>query len=271
MKRGLILCLVVLGTLIGFSVTTGSASAADTPVTLAPGETVRIPIRLWCLDFGKPFPTAIAGPVSRPPDAAFLALQAALARGATESDPYQTQLAIWRAADGTFHDVAGVGYVLAQQIYSDSLKLTVSPVPTNTLEFAVSQGSVKVTFENFKPISDTVHSELLPYTGTADLVVLNTSSESVTFIPVDGMVFNAGQRHERADLDLASGRADRTHHLAHYRRDHPTEMPGCHLCSCWCWGPRYFALACGYARARQEYRPERVRVSEGRGFSGVNC
>ena len=189
MKRGLILCLVVLGALIGFSVTTGSASAADTPVTLAPGETVRIPIRLWCLDFGKPFPTAIAGPVSRPPDAAFLALQAALARGATESDPYQTQLAIWRAADGTFHDPAGVGYVLAQQIYSDSLKLTVSPVPTNTLESAVSQGSVKVTFENFKPISDTVHSELLPYTGTADLVVLNTSSESVTFIPVDGMLF----------------------------------------------------------------------------------
>jgi hypothetical protein len=86
--------------------------------------------------------------------------------------------------------VAGVGNVLAQQIYSDSLKLTVSPVPTNTLELAVSQGSVKVTFENFKPISDTVHSQLMPYTGTADLVVLNTSSETVTFIPVDGMIFN---------------------------------------------------------------------------------
>src|SRR5512141_436655 len=106
MKRGLILCLVVLGALIAFGVTTSLASAADTPVTVAPGATVRIPIRLWCLDFGKPFPTAIAGPVSRPPDAAFLALQAALARGATESDPYQTQLAIWRAADGSFHDVA---------------------------------------------------------------------------------------------------------------------------------------------------------------------
>ena len=190
MKRGLILSLVVLGALIGFGVTTGAAAAADTPVTVEPGATVRIPIRLWCLDFGKPFPTAIAGPVSRPPDAAFLALQAALARGATESDPYQTQLAIWRAADGTFHDVAGTGHILAQEIYSDSLKLTVSPVPTNTLELAVSQGSVKVTFENFKPISDTVHSELMPYTGTADLVILNTSNESVTFIPVDGMVFD---------------------------------------------------------------------------------
>jgi hypothetical protein len=190
MKRGLILCLVVLGALIGFGVTTSSASAAETSVTVEPGATVRIPIRMWCLDFGKPFPTAIAGPVSRPPDAALLALQAAVARGATESDPYQTQLAIWRAVDGTFHDDAGIGHVLAQEIYSDSLKLTVSPAPTNTLELAVSQGSVTVTFENFTPISDTVHTELLPYTGTADLVVLNTSNESVTFIPLDGMVFN---------------------------------------------------------------------------------
>jgi len=189
MKRGLILCVIVLVLLVGFGVVANAAAAKDFSVTLAPGDTVRIPIRLWCLDFGKPFPTAIAGPVTRPPDAALLALQAALARGATESDPYQTQLAIWRAADGTFHDITGVGHVLAEQIYSDSLKLNVSSAPTNTLETAVSQGSVKVTFENFKPISDTAHSQVLPYSGTADLVIQNTSSQSVTFTPLDGMVF----------------------------------------------------------------------------------
>ena len=190
MKRRSILCLIVLVVLVGFGVVTNAAAAMDSPITLAPGATARIPIRFWCLDYGKPFPTAIAGPVTRPPDAAFLALQAALARGSTQSDPYQTQLAIWRAADGTFHDVAGTGHVLAAQIYSDSLKLTVSSMPTNTLDLAASQGSVKVTFENFKAITDTVHSELPPYTGTADLVIQNTSSKSVTFIPVDGMVFN---------------------------------------------------------------------------------
>lgn len=190
MKRNLILCVIVLVSLVGFGVVANTAAAKDLSITLAPGDTVRIPIRLWCLDSGKPFPTAITGPVSRPPDAALLALQAALARGATESDPYQTQLAIWRAVDGFFLDDAGLGHVLAQQIYSDSLKLTVSSVPTNTLELAISQGSVKVTVENFRPISDTVHSQLLPYSGTADLVIVNTSSQSVTFIPVDGMVFN---------------------------------------------------------------------------------
>lgn len=190
MKRNLILCVIVLVSLVGFGVVANTAAAKDLSITLAPGETVRIPIRLWCLDSGKPFPTAITGPVSRPPDAALLALQAALARGATESDPYQTQLAIWRAVDGVFLDDAGMGHVLAQQIYSDSLKLTVSSVPTNTLELAISQGSVKVTVENFRAISDTVHSELLPYSGTADLVIENTSSQSVTFITMDGMVFN---------------------------------------------------------------------------------
>lgn len=190
MKRNLILCGVVLVSLVVFGVVANTAAAKDLSITLAPGETVRIPIRLWCLDSGKPFPTAITGPVGRPPDAALLALQVALARGATESDPYQTQLAIWRAVDGVFPADAGMGHVLAQQIYSDSLKLTISSMPTNTLESAIAQGSVKVTVENFKPISDTVHSELLPYSGTADLVIVNTSSQSVTFIPVDGMVFN---------------------------------------------------------------------------------
>ena len=189
MRRGLILCLVVFGALIGFGVTTSSASAADTPVTVAPGETVRIPIRLWCLDFGKPFPTAIAGPVEPP---ARRSISGAASRPRTRGDR------IGSLSDATGHLARhrwdfprsrGRWLRPGPQIYSDSLKLTVSPVPTNTLEFAVSQGSVKVTFENFKPISDTVHSELLPYTGTADLVVLNTSSESVTFIPVDGMLF----------------------------------------------------------------------------------
>lgn len=189
MKRGLILCVIVLVALVGFGAATNTATAKEVSITLAPGATVRIPIRLWCLDFNKPFPTAIAGTITRPPDAALLALQAALARGTTETDSYQTQLAIWRAADGTFHDVAGIGHVLAQQIYSDSLKLNVSPAPTNTLDMALSQGSLKVTIENLKAISDTTHPQLLPYSGTADLVVQNTSSQSVTFIPLDGMVF----------------------------------------------------------------------------------
>lgn len=190
MKRGSILCVIVLVALVGFGVVANAAAANDSSITIAPGDTVRIPIRLWCLDFDKPFPTAITGPVTRPSDAALLALQAAIARGATESDPYQTQLAIWRATDGTFHDIAGIGHDLAEQIYNDSLKLSVSPAPTNTLEMAVSQGSVKVTFENFKPISDTAHPQLAPYSGTVDLVIQNTSSQSVTFVPLDGMIFN---------------------------------------------------------------------------------
>ncbi|MGB2772588.1 MAG: hypothetical protein WBF31_09730 [Anaerolineae bacterium] len=189
MKRSLILCVMVLVALVGFRADNNTAAATEVSITLAPDATVRIPIRLWCLDFDKPFPAAIDGTITRPSDAALLALQAALARGATESDSYQTQLAIWRATDGAFHDVAGAGHVLAEQIYSDSLKLSVSPVPTNTLELAVSQGSLKVTIENLKAVSDAAHPELLPYSGTADLVVQNTSSQNVTFIPLDGMVF----------------------------------------------------------------------------------
>lgn len=189
MKRSLVFLLVILLVLFGFAMLATEVAAKDMSATLAPGATARIPIKLWCLDFGKPFPVAITGPVSRAPDAAVLALQAALASGATESDPYQTQLAIWRASDGTFHDVGGTGHVLAEQIYTDSLKLSLSSVPTNNLTAAISQGTVQVTIENFTPISDTTHSQLPPYSGTADLVVKNISNQSVTFVVLDGMVY----------------------------------------------------------------------------------
>ena len=70
-----------------------------------------------------------------------------------------------------------------------------------------------VTVENFRPISDTVHSQLLPYSGTADLVIVNTSSQSVTFIPVDGMVFNP-----------ASGTSEQTL-ISHLDLDDPQAPP----------------------------------------------
>jgi len=56
-------------------------------------------------------------------------------------------------------------HVSPEQIYDDSLKLTVSPVPTNTLESTVLQSSLKVTLENFVPTSDTAHPELRPIVG----------------------------------------------------------------------------------------------------------
>ncbi len=132
------------------------------------------------------------------PPAAQKALQAAITSGATETDPYQTQLAIWRAADGTFHDVAGAGHVLAEQIYNDSLKLEVPALPANSLAAAVVNGSVQVTFETFAPIADSTRPELQPYYGTADMVIKNTSQQDVTFTVSEYALFKpAGGANEQ--------------------------------------------------------------------------
>ena len=122
-------------------------------------------MRFWCLDFGKPFPQQITGPATRAPDAVVKVLQAAMNKGTLASDPYQTQLAIWRAADGTFHDVTGEGHVLAEQIVNDSANATLPAMPAGvpTLDTLVTQGTVKVTIENFTAITDTARNNGKPY------------------------------------------------------------------------------------------------------------
>jgi len=76
--------------------------AADAVATLAPGEKATIALDLWCLDYGKAFPTSIVGPTARPPDDVVKVIQTAIKKGTVISDVYQTHRAIWRATAGAF-------------------------------------------------------------------------------------------------------------------------------------------------------------------------
>jgi DNA/RNA endonuclease YhcR with UshA esterase domain len=179
----------VLSALLALSAQT--ALARDLTITLQPGQTARVAMKFWCLDFGKPFPKQVTGPTARAPDAVVRVLQTALTKGTLTSDPYQTQLAIWKAADGTFHDVAAEGHVLADQIVSESASAAVTPLPAGvgTLDAAVTQGTVKTTIENFTAITDTQHNQGQPFVGTGELVIQNVSGQPVTFVLVEGAVF----------------------------------------------------------------------------------
>lgn len=171
-----------------------AAQAADITVTLAPGQEATIPLRLWCLDYGKPFPKALAAPGPRAPDGVIAVLQTAIAKGAVISDIYQTELAIWRVPTGKFNDFAKQGTTLAEQIYSDSTKLTVAPIPTGvlTVDKAIADGKLTYAIANFKPVTATLAPAVAaatPFFGTADLVVKNPTSAAVTFIFAEGTVF----------------------------------------------------------------------------------
>jgi hypothetical protein len=167
------------------------AHAADFVTTLKPGEKVTIAVDLWCLNYGKPFPTKIEGPTARPPDDVVKVMQTALKKGTVTSDIYQTQLAIWRATTGEFKDFANKGSDLAKQIWEDSQSATIASPPADAvlLQDAVKDGSLTVTIENFVelPVPGVPGH---PFHGKADVIVENVSNEDVTFVLLEGAVFN---------------------------------------------------------------------------------
>ena len=166
-NRRIALMSVLVLSLMCVALSAQIVSAADLSITLAPGETARVPMKFWCLDFGKPFPAAVSGPGSRAPDAVVKVLNSAIASGVLASNPYQTQLAIWKAADGTFHDTGTEGHAVADQIMSDSAKLNLPAIASgaNTLDQLVSQGALKTTVENFTAVTDTTRNNQQPLYG----------------------------------------------------------------------------------------------------------
>ncbi len=165
-----------------------NSGVQDLSVTLGPGESATIPLQLWCLEFGKPFPQSITGPAQRVPDNVVKVVQTAFANGTAQSDPYQTQLAVWNATDNTWHDTGSAGHANAQKLVTDSQNANVSSVPSNSLDQVMGQGNLQVSVQNLTPVNDPAHTQA-PYHGTADLVVKNTSSQPVTFTFVQASTF----------------------------------------------------------------------------------
>lgn len=170
------------------------AQAADITLTLAPGQEVTIPVRLWCLNYGLPFPTALGAPGPRAEDGVIAVLQAAMAQNTVVTDLYQTQLAIWRVPTGKFNDYGKLGTTLAEEIYNESTKITVAPIPAGvlTLDKAIADGKVTYQINNFGPVTATlapVVASSWPFFGTADLVLKNVTQETVKFLFAEGTVF----------------------------------------------------------------------------------
>jgi LPXTG-motif cell wall-anchored protein len=90
-----------------------------------------------------------------------------------------------------------------------------------TLEQAASDGSVKVTIENFHAISDTKHPDLQPYMGTGDLKVQNASNKTVTFVVVEGAVFKPASQ---PNAQTTAGTSEQTL-LSHQDTAKPANLP----------------------------------------------
>jgi len=179
---------VVLAGLVGLPVP--PVQAADFTMTLAPGQKVTVPLDLWCLNYGKPFPTSIEGPTPRAEDALVQVVQTALKKGAVSTEIYQTQLAIWRVTTGAYQDFAGKGTALAEEIFNEAQSATIAAPPPDAVlvEEAVAAGTLKVAIEDFVALP-APGIPGTPFHGQADLVIENVSTQSVKFVLLEGAVF----------------------------------------------------------------------------------
>ena len=183
--------LPLLAALLAVLITSLTAAAADSVITLKPGQEARIPIRLWCMNYGKPFPDALIGPTQTGPENVTRVLQAAVNQGVLDSDPFQVQLAVWQAIDGVYHSVASFDRSLAEKLTADAAALTLAPVPADVivLDEAVTRKLVSVTVEGLTPLTNPIDPTLPSFTGAATMVIKNTGAATV-HLSIVGIVFN---------------------------------------------------------------------------------
>ncbi|MFC1466064.1 MAG: hypothetical protein ACFLMY_14580 [Candidatus Brachytrichaceae bacterium NZ_4S206] len=200
-------------TTLSLSIPHKTAYAETFVLRLKPGEQATFPFSFWCMDYGKPFPTAVETVGDRAPEGVIAVVRAAVAKGVTVSDPYQTQLAIWRVLEGEFKDFAKAGTVLAQEIYSDSLQVVVPPLPEGELTLAevIAQGAVTATVEGLTPTlpaSPTIQANQA-FNGSGALIIRNVSDKAVRFVVPEGLAFapSGGADAQRLVAELR-GRPD---------------------------------------------------------------
>ncbi|OJV96560.1 MAG: hypothetical protein BGO39_09895 [Chloroflexi bacterium 54-19] len=101
-----------------------TAGATTAAVTTAAGTAAAngATINVFCLDFGKQFPTGQTIAAQGLADAKVRAgLAYALSKGYVTSQPYQVQMAVWQLQDGQpFHDLKNAGTTIAQEIVTNA-------------------------------------------------------------------------------------------------------------------------------------------------------
>ncbi|MDQ6739448.1 MAG: hypothetical protein M3021_03530 [Actinomycetota bacterium] len=162
-------------------------------ISIPAGQTTTIPVRGFCLDFGKPFPGGSTAPTELGPDAARAALNYAISKDYTNSDPRQVQEAIWFLAGNVWHRA---DHALGQEIVDASKNAVnnpAAPAGTSLLDALKANGVTGTV--SFQPPAGTAPADASYGDGT--LTLKNTGTQDVqVYLPL-GSVFppaNAGDQ-----------------------------------------------------------------------------
>ena len=193
---------VVVAALAWFAATSQSPVHAqteklgETSVVVPAGGEATIDFETFCLEFGLDFPSALGTPDGRAPDAVLRVLKTAIQEGLVDSEPLQTQLAIWSLIEGGFpYSSDEIDPSVAAGLIERSAGADISPIEGEgvALDAAVADGRIEATSTNFASVeTDTVLPGEEPYKGSGTLVLRNTTDANLTVFFSLGIVFRAG-------------------------------------------------------------------------------
>lgn len=160
------------------------------PITLQPGQEVTLSIKALCVQYTLPFPRDFP-PIAGLADPKYVAIvRYALSKGYLDSDPYQVQLALWRASTGRW--VNTYPRARAEEIFNNAGQAPAPPSsPGQSLVDAISANTVQVSYRAWAPVQNGLPDTTQPWLGVGAIVVRNPGTGPLTLSLPQGLFLDA--------------------------------------------------------------------------------
>jgi len=180
----------------------------EVSVTIPANGTASLTFDTYCLEVEKDFPAQLSEPRGLASEDVRRVLKVAIAEGVAETDPLQTQLAIWRQVEGDWpYEEDVVPRDVAQSLVDQAANETLAPLDAEgtALDQAVADGTVSISSEDFQALSSPTPLEGgQPYRGQGTLSIQNNTGEEVTVYFPFGLVFEATNENEQDMVAFAT-------------------------------------------------------------------
>ena len=165
------------------------------PITVQPGQSVVLSVKALCLQYTTPFPRDFP-PIAGLADPKFVQIvRYALSRGYVDSDPYQVQLALWRAQTGQW--VNTFPRARAEEIFNNVGQAPPPPPGTGqSLADAVQANTVQVSYQRWTPVQNGLPDTAQPWLATGEIVVRNPGTTPLTLSLPQGLFLDAPRRDQ---------------------------------------------------------------------------
>lgn len=180
----------------------------EVSVTIPANGTASLTFDTYCLEVEKDFPAQLSEPRGLASEDVRRVLRVAIDEGFAETDPLQTQLAIWHQVEGDWpygEDV--VPRDVAQSLVDQAVNETLAPLDAEgtALDQAVADGTVSISSEDFQALSSPTPLEGgQPYRGQGTLSIQNNTAQEVTVYFPFGLVFEATNENEQDMVAFAT-------------------------------------------------------------------